>query len=447
MQISTAMRYFSVMLSASESANHAYECSLPLDACVRCMSMTTPIPSLCWDQRQLSLCSHEYCLKIQTLSTTTAAQYDSLLRPSVAFRRWCDAPSALYYDASRRVRHMRYVTEHVPSVVEPFPGRSRAFLQLSAGPIRWVELERAKAISQYNHIFCSPFILEMTQSNLEYLTEAQVNQFYHDGYLRIPGFLEPDETDALLTRSKQLLNDFSLEDHPLIRYFLETDAVDKDGKLNREKEKAVNKIGHALHELDPVFRKVTLEEEKLKAVVRDLRFHHNPLALQSMVITKQPQIGGEVPEHNDSTFLYTSPPSALGFWFALEKCTPENGALSFLPGSHLTTPIAKRFVRLPSGGTGFEELVPPEEVAAATPSGKYILAECGPGDLVLIHGSVLHKSPRNTSPNTRFAYTFHMIESAPYAEYDEKNWLQPTPSMPFSRILDTPNPTVLTAGA
>jgi len=57
------------------------------------------------------------------------------------------------------------------------------------------------------------------------------------------------------------------------------------------------------------------------------------------------------------------------------------------------------------------------------------------GDLVLIHGSVLHKSERNTSPNTRFAYTFHMIESPPYAKYDEKNWLQPTKEMPFSRIL------------
>ena len=57
------------------------------------------------------------------------------------------------------------------------------------------------------------------------------------------------------------------------------------------------------------------------------------------------------------------------------------------------------------------------------------------GDLVLIHGSILHKSGRNTSPNTRFAYTFHMIESPPLAEYDEKNWLQPTPTMPFSRVL------------
>ena len=41
-----------------------------------------------------------------------------------------------------------------------------------------------------------------------------------------------------------------------------------------------------------------------------------------------------MPSHNDSTFLYTDPPSAIGFWFALEDCTLENGCLSFLPGSH-----------------------------------------------------------------------------------------------------------------
>ncbi|KAF5348736.1 hypothetical protein D9758_006810 [Tetrapyrgos nigripes] len=228
---------------------------------------------------------------------------------------------------------------------------------------------------------------------------------------------------------------------PFRRFFLEEDAVNEDGSLLKAKTKAVNKIGHALHELDPLFRKVTLENEKVKAVVRDLEFHVDPVALQSMVICKQPEIGGEVGEHNDSTFLYTNPPSALGFWFALEKCTPNNGALSFLPGSHLTAPITKRFVRLPEGGTGFERLMSEEEEQEATEhaKGKYILEACGPGDLVLIHGSVLHKSERNTSQNTRFAYTFHMIESPPRATYDAKNWLQPTPSMPFPHVLDQPN--------
>ena len=60
------------------------------------------------------------------------------------------------------------------------------------------------------------------------------------------------------------------------------------------------------------------------------------------------------------------------------------------------------------------------------------------GDLVLIHGNVLHKSERNTSSETRYAYTFHMIDSPPHAHYDEKNWLQPTSLMPFTKIFDLP---------
>lgn len=33
----------------------------------------------------------------------------------------------------------------------------------------------------------------------------------------------------------------------------------------------------ALHELDPVFRKVTLENDRLQALVRDLKFHKDPV--------------------------------------------------------------------------------------------------------------------------------------------------------------------------
>ena len=33
----------------------------------------------------------------------------------------------------------------------------------------------------------------------------------------------------------------------------------------------------ALHELDPVFRKVTMENERIRAVARDLKFHRDPV--------------------------------------------------------------------------------------------------------------------------------------------------------------------------
>jgi len=98
-------------------------------------------------------------------------------------------------------------------------------------------------------------------------------------------------------------DDYFLTSGDKIRYFLEEDGVDSEGKLVVEKHQAVNKIGHALHELDPAFRKVTLENQRLKDLVTDLKFHKDPVALQSMVIIKQPYIGAEVPEHNDSTFL------------------------------------------------------------------------------------------------------------------------------------------------
>ena len=44
-------------------------------------------------------------------------------------------------------------------------------------------------------------------------------------------------------------------------------------------------------------------------------------------------------------------------------------------------------------------------------------------DLVLIHGSVIHRSERNLSDDSRFIYTFHCIEGKSQGvEWDEKNW-------------------------
>ncbi|WWD03511.1 hypothetical protein V865_001563 [Kwoniella europaea PYCC6329] len=301
---------------------------------------------------------------------------------------------------------------------------------------------------------------------LNVLAPSQLEQWRSDGYLLLPSFFAPEEVKEMLDEAKRLCDDFDIEGHPMtafktaadgehvgddyflnsgdkIRYFLEPSSTSpatasQPAKLLVPPSQSINKVGHALAVLNPVFKRYTLQNDKIKGIAGDLGEQEDPRVLQSMIICKQPRIGGTVPCHNDSTFLYTDPPSAIGCWIALEDCTPTNGCLSFLPGSHKRARISSRFVRDPSGkGTTFidiPEVKKNEENWDEMDGWKE--ADCKAGTLVLIHGSVMHKSPPNHSDKTRFIYTFHMIEGAQGTVYDEKNWLQPTKEMPFPSLLE-----------
>lgn len=152
-------------------------------------------------------------------------------------------------------------------------------------------------------------------------TPAQLQQWEEDGYLLLPAFFSPSETSELLSRTEELLSSFDPTKHPLtrfttaadgddahvgdeyfltsgdkIRFFLEPGAVTpatatEPAKLNVPADRSVNKIGHALL-LDPVFGKYTLSE-RVKDVAKALGAHKSPRVLQSMVICKQPRIGGQ----------------------------------------------------------------------------------------------------------------------------------------------------------
>jgi phytanoyl-CoA hydroxylase len=274
------------------------------------------------------------------------------------------------------------------------------------------------------------------------LASEQITRYDRDGFLVIPDFVAIQTCDLLRARAAELVRDFDprgvvsifstqeqtrtsdeyfLESGDKIRFFFEEHAFLPDGSLRQTKEQSINKIGHALHDLDPVFDKFSRTPE-IETLNRDLGIDE-PLLLQSMYIFKQPNIGGEVTCHQDATFLYAEPLRLLGLWFALEDATIENGCLWTIPGGHKRG-LKSRFVRAEGGGTRFE-------VFDDTPWPEKELQplEVKQGTLIVLHPLLPHLSRENRSLKSRHAYTLHIIDAS--ARYPEDNWLQRSQEIPL----------------
>lgn len=274
------------------------------------------------------------------------------------------------------------------------------------------------------------------------ITPEQLSQYQRDGFLILSGFVKSPACDRLRARAKELVHDFDpsgivsifstkeqnrlsdvyfLDSGDRIRFFFEADAFLPDGTLQQSKEQSINKIGHALHDLDPVFSEFSRTPD-VRRLVADLGIER-PLLLQGMYIFKQPRIGGEVTCHQDSTFLYTEPQDIVGLWFALEDATIENGCLWAIPGGHKGG-LKSRWVRDADGGMKFDIFD-----SSPWPEEELIPLEVEKGSLIILDGLLPHKSLANRSSKSRHAYTLHVIGGD--CRYPETNWLQRSHEMPL----------------
>jgi phytanoyl-CoA hydroxylase len=287
------------------------------------------------------------------------------------------------------------------------------------------------------------------------VSEKQLQRYDRDGFLVLEDFVDEASGDRLRERAAQLVHDFDpagvisifstheqsrlADDYFLgsgneIRFFFEENAFLPGGSLRHSKEESINKIGHALHDLDPLFSQFS-HTQKIGGLVAELGIER-PLLLQSMYIFKQPHIGGEVSCHQDSTFLYTEPNAIAGLWFALEDATIENGCLWTIPGGHNCQPsreaqpgtpplgLKARWRRAPEGGMRFDVYD-----STPWPEEKLEPLEVRRGTLIVLHGLLPHKSRENRSAKSRHAYTLHAISSD--CHYPADNWLQRSAEMPL----------------
>ncbi|XP_077967270.1 phytanoyl-CoA dioxygenase domain-containing protein 1 homolog [Styela clava] len=278
-----------------------------------------------------------------------------------------------------------------------------------------------------------------------------LKKFQDDGFLIMENYYDDELCDKLRHECSLIIDKMNPEEHKTvfetqndeehvgddyfltsgdkIRFFWETEAVNDKGNLNRPKHIALNKIGHALHFLNPAFKDATFTPE-LKIILQRLGYIR-PVVPQSMYIFKQPNIGGEVTKHVDATFLDNNPRKLTGFWIALEDTTLENGCLYFAPGSHKNVDLNFKMVRNPDKrkrGVIFEG-----ELEYCTDN-EFISVPVKKGSMIIIDGLVQHYSAKNISDKSRHIYTFHVAESY-QTEWSKKNWLQPTDT-PFPVVYD-----------
>ncbi|CAL9682182.1 unnamed protein product [Knipowitschia caucasica] len=289
---------------------------------------------------------------------------------------------------------------------------------------------------------------------MDFMSDRHMQTYMEDGYVVLDGLLTPRECDELRQRMADIVEHMDVPEHcrttfstyhdeqlktqgnadyfitsgDKIRFFFEKGVFDDKGEFIVPRQRSLNKVGHALHAYEPLFKRVT-HSPQIQGIAKKLGLTL-PVILQSMYIFKQPGNGGEVTPHQDATFLYTEPLGrVVGVWIALEDATVDNGCLWFIPGSQ-NNGITRRMVRTPKGTYPLTNFIGREQTYE---DDKFVPAPVKKGGVVLIHGEVVHRSDENKSESSRHVYTFHMMELQ-QTQWSPENWLQPTEDLPFPKL-------------
>ncbi|XWS34492.1 hypothetical protein CRYUN_Cryun21dG0042900 [Craigia yunnanensis] len=164
---------------------------------------------------------------------------------------------------------------------------------------------------------------------------------------------------------------FSTKNQVLVFSFvvLAEKAFDDDGNLKQSKELSINKVGHALLDIDQVFKEFSCSE-KVLSLLFSLGYKR-PAVIQSMYIFKQPGIGEG---------------------------------------------LVRRFIR-GEDGVNFDRPSPSYD------QGDFVPIEVKAGSLVVIHGDLIHQSVENQSPNSRHAYSLHVVDTDG-CKWAEDKWIK-----------------------
>jgi phytanoyl-CoA hydroxylase len=249
---------------------------------------------------------------------------------------------------------------------------------------------------------CPP---EASQHDLSLLPAELARSWAEDGFFILRGVVPAEECAAMSTAVIDLFSraetaGASFKGHHVgadgVIAVEEAALIDSGGAADQRMSKLFN-----LHRKQP-FRDFASHPAVLRAMKAILG--PDVACFNSQYIFKNPGVWGQ-PWHQDSLYYRFDRMPQIGVWLATSRATVENGCLFVAPGSHREPIHAVVPDARPGANFGYMEVVD-YDFSRATP----VLME--PGDVLIFHSFLMHKSNDNTSPDRRSALVYHYADSA-----------------------------------
>lgn len=226
------------------------------------------------------------------------------------------------------------------------------------------------------------------------LSPAQVDTFRKEGFLLLKGMVPPAQRAQLLAVTRDHLKR-AVE--PL-EYEAEVGYAGAPSSLDAEGGRTARRL-RAAWQRDPVYRDWA-GDAQLVAMLRQLLgepvcitlAHHN------CVMTKHPTFGTATGWHRDIRYWSFPRNELISVWVALGEERADNGALKFIPGSHLLQLAPEQMDEM--------DFLRPEVAANQALFAQGVCPPLQAGDVVLFHSGLFHAAGPNHSEQVKCSAVF-----------------------------------------
>ena len=224
------------------------------------------------------------------------------------------------------------------------------------------------------------------------LTAAQRAVWERDGFIVVPGFADESTCEALMARTVAICR--AADEGRDVGDALVLEEPHPDPAASRAEER-VGKVFRLHHVPGP--HADLAHAPEVVDLVGDLLGPDVDCFLSQFIFKNRGALGQ--PWHQDAWYFRMTPSDQVGAWLAVTAATPDNGPLWVVPGSH-REPIHEVVPdRRPGAQAGYVE------IADLGTDGVPVLMD--PGDLLLFHAHLVHRSTDNTTEEPRAAMVLH----------------------------------------